>query len=315
VPCEKVSDHLADRGSSLSTVRSINPHRLCRPTPAPGYAENQNLSHRCFYAIEVLFTAPGRQYYRRRISLARSEGKSTPNWMPAIELSDRPMSEFGFAPCKGRPLPPVGASPTPGNPAPAGKLGAVMEVTKWRSLRLSLVTNWVTRDWAGSQPSERRAIPRKGPCAGSTDNPFGEDGRPWMKLAKRYVQRRCAVVVGRRQYAGKRTNNGKPQGVVRRDQPEAREGQAVAPLVARRFVYPPLNRDTPAREGDLSSRQTHTCEGMELGTLSTPTNVQKLQMGVTRRMRGSLGRDADAVNLPCLASMSWMFKRSHGRNH
>jgi len=37
---------------------------------------------------------------------------------------------------------------------------------------------------------------------------------------------------------GKRTQHGKPQGVVSGDQPEAREGQAGRPGVAERFVVP-----------------------------------------------------------------------------
>ena len=37
---------------------------------------------------------------------------------------------------------------------------------------------------------------------------------------------------------GKRTQHGKPQGVVRDDQPDAREGQAGRPGVAERFVVP-----------------------------------------------------------------------------
>src|ERR1700680_1456445 len=49
---------------------------------------------------------------------------------------------------------------------------------------------------------------------------------------------RCAGVVATACTQGKRTQHGKPQGVVRDDQPNAREGQAGRPGVAERFVVP-----------------------------------------------------------------------------
>ena len=49
---------------------------------------------------------------------------------------------------------------------------------------------------------------------------------------------RCAGVVATACTQGKRTQHGKPQGVVRDDQPDAREGQAGRPGVAERFVVP-----------------------------------------------------------------------------
>jgi hypothetical protein len=54
---------------------------------------------------------------------------------------------------------------------------------------------------------------------------------------------------------GKRTQHGKPQGVVSDDQPDAREGQAGRPGVAERFAVP-LKRVTPVEGRDLSSGQT-----------------------------------------------------------
>jgi hypothetical protein len=52
------------------------------------------------------------------------------------------------------------------------------------------------------------------------------------------MSRRCAGVVAAACTQGKRTKHGKPQGVVRDDQPEAREGQAGRLGVAERFVIP-----------------------------------------------------------------------------
>src|SRR2546423_13065838 len=49
---------------------------------------------------------------------------------------------------------------------------------------------------------------------------------------------RCAGVVAAACTQGKRTQHGKPQGVVSDDQPEAREGQAGRPGGAERVVVP-----------------------------------------------------------------------------
>ena len=49
---------------------------------------------------------------------------------------------------------------------------------------------------------------------------------------------RCAGVVATACTQGKRPQHGKPQGVVRDDQPDAREGQAGRPGVAERFGVP-----------------------------------------------------------------------------
>src|SRR5271157_3229597 len=49
----------------------------------------------------------------------------------------------------------------------------------------------------------------------------------------------CTGVVATACTQGKRTQHGKPHGVVRDDQPDAREGQAGRPGVAERSVVPP----------------------------------------------------------------------------
>src|ERR1035437_9554184 len=49
---------------------------------------------------------------------------------------------------------------------------------------------------------------------------------------------RCAGVVATACTQGKRTQHGRPQGVVRDDQPDAREGQAGRPGESERFMVP-----------------------------------------------------------------------------
>src|SRR2546425_2999388 len=53
-----------------------------------------------------------------------------------------------------------------------------------------------------------------------------------------YTPSRCAGVLATACTQGKRTQHGRPQGVVRDDQPDAREGQAGRPGESERFVVP-----------------------------------------------------------------------------
>ena len=80
---------------------------------------------------------------------------------------------------------------------------------------------------------------------------------------------------------GKRTQHGKPQDVVRDDQPEAREGQAGHPGVAERFVVPLKPVNAGRGKGPQFKTDARRGEGpRRLGNLSTPINVQKLQMAL-----------------------------------
>src|SRR5271166_4695076 len=79
--------------------------------------------------------------------------------------------------------------------------------------------------------------PRKGRCAGRPDNVFGEGWYGWVRRA-RTTPSRCTGVVAAARTQGKRAQHGKPHGVVRDDQPDAREGWAGRFGVAERFVVP-----------------------------------------------------------------------------
>src|SRR5271166_3107288 len=78
---------------------------------------------------------------------------------------------------------------------------------------------------------------------------------------------RCAGVLATACTQGKRTQHGKPQGVVSDDQPDAREGQAGRPGVAERFVVPlkPGN----AGGGKGPQFKTDALCGEELGDWAT----------------------------------------------
>src|ERR1700675_208365 len=57
-------------------------------------------------------------------------------------------------------------------------------------------------------------------------------------MSKMGTPSRCAGVVATACTQGKRTQHGRPQGVVRDDQPDAREGQAGRPGESERFIVP-----------------------------------------------------------------------------
>jgi hypothetical protein len=77
---------------------------------------------------------------------------------------------------------------------------------------------------------------------------------------------------------GKRTQHGKPHGVVSDDQPEAREGQAGRLGVAERFVVPLKPGNSGRGKGPQFKTDAIRREGpWRLGNLSTPINGQKLQ--------------------------------------
>ncbi len=69
--------------------------------------------------------------------------------------------------------------------------------------------------------------------------------------------------------------------MVSEDQPEAREGQAGRPGVAERFVVPRKPGNADGGKGPQFKTDAIRGEGLRrLGNLSTPINVQKLQMAL-----------------------------------
>src|SRR6202011_4510738 len=95
---------------------------------------------------------------------------------------------------------------------------------------------------------------------------------------------RCVGVVATACTQGKRTQHGKPQGVVGDDQPDAREGQAGCPGVAERFVVPLKPGNAGGGKGPQFKTNAIRSEGpWRLGNLSTPINGQKLQKALHAR--------------------------------
>src|SRR6516225_7452968 len=97
---------------------------------------------------------------------------------------------------------------------------------------------------------------------------------------------RCTGVVAAACTQGKRTQHGKPQCVIRDDQPDAREGQAGRAGVAERLVVP--RKPGNAVEGrGLSSRQTQQAvRDREIGQPNNSETCSEAADGVTRESEG-----------------------------
>src|SRR6266496_2422458 len=100
---------------------------------------------------------------------------------------------------------------------------------------------------------------------------------------------RCAGVVATACTQGKRTQHGKPQGEVRDDQPDAREGQAGRPGVAERFVVPLKPGNAGAGKGPQFKTNAARSEDVEIGQPSNSGKCSEAADGVARESEGSAG--------------------------
>jgi RNA-directed DNA polymerase len=101
---------------------------------------------------------------------------------------------------------------------------------------------------------------------------------------------RCAGVVAAACTQGKRTQHGKPHGVVSDDQPDAREGQVGRRGVAERLAVPLKPGNAGGGKGPQFKTDAIRSEGPgRLGNLSTPKSVQKLQTALHAKAKAEAG--------------------------
>jgi hypothetical protein len=198
---------------------------------------------------------------------------------------------------------PVGVSPTR-QPLQPEATGAAMEVTKWLKpsecvSRIGDSASVQAATRVNAEQSSKRTMcrPTRQPFRGRL---IRLDGRA------KNMSSRCTGVVAAACTQGKRTKHGKPQGVIKDDQPDAREGQAGRPGVAERFVLPmkpdnagggkgPQFKTNAARSeghGDWATYQLRNCSETADGVARENTRERK---GVGSCPRAGCGRSACPV--------------------
>ena len=128
-----------------------------------------------------------------------------------------------------------------------------------------------------------------------TRQPFGEGWYGWVNERSK-TPRRCAGVVAAACTQGRRTQHGKPQGVVRDDQPDAREGQAGCPGVAERFAVP--RKPGNAGGGKGPQFKTDAIRGEGPGDSAT-YQLRNLSRNCRRRCTRKLRRKLAIAFIPC----------------
>src|SRR4249920_3173196 len=117
---------------------------------------------------------------------------------------------------------------------------------------------------------------------------------------------RCAGVLATACTRGKRTQHGKPQGVVRDDQPDAREGQARRPGVAERFVVP--RKPGNAGGGKGPQFKTNAIRGEEPGdwvTYQLRRVFRNCRWRCTRKRRQKPAIASTSCTTRTAARISW----------
>jgi hypothetical protein len=91
-------------------------------------------------------------------------------------------------------------------------------------------------------------------------------------------------------YTRKAYATGRPHGVVRDDQPDAREGQAGSCGETEGFVVPRKPANAGGGKGPQFKTNARRSEGTwGLGNLSTPKSVQKLQTALHAKAKAEAG--------------------------
>src|SRR5262252_6672265 len=167
-------------------------------------------------------------------------------------------------------------------------------------------TNWWQRECAGRNASERRASLEKDDAQADPTGFSGKADTAGLPSGN-HTPSRCAGVVATACTQGKRTQHGRSHGVVRDDQPDAREGEAGRRGETERFVVPLKPENAGGGKGPQFKTNAKRSEGPGDWATYQPRRVfRSCRRRCTRKRRQKPAIASTPCTTRSAARKSWL---------